>query len=52
MWKRWLIDIPARLYDLWWTVYWAVLAVLTAVCFGMLAITLIAWFIFGIRWGW
>jgi hypothetical protein len=49
--RRWLIDIPALLFSLWWTAYRCLLIVLVMVSVSteFVALTLRA---FGIRWGW
>lgn len=55
-WRRWLIDVPARLLDIAVTGYGLYLvAVITATAIIaplMVATILLLWFGFGIRWGW
>ena len=49
--RFWLIDLPARLFALWWTVYLSCLAVLVMVTVTITALSL-ALALFGVRWGW
>ena len=50
-WTRILIDIPVRLFDLWWFVYRIVLTVLFMVV-GTVTLIALALAALGIRWGW
>lgn len=49
--KRWLLDIPLLLFDLWWTVYQWILIVLVMITMTVVAIVLLLAAL-GIRWGW
>jgi hypothetical protein len=49
--RRFLIDIPAKLFDLWLFAYQAVLvAMVLAAMISVTAILVLA--LFGVRWGW
>lgn len=50
--RKWLIEIPALLFDLWWLVYRWVLTILVMVCVTVTALMLALWWGWGIRWGW
>lgn len=51
-WRFWVVDMPAKAFDVWQVVYWSLVAVGSAFCLlGVLAM-LTLWFGFGIRWGW
>jgi hypothetical protein len=50
--RRLLVDLPARLFDLWWTAYRLILIVLVMVVVTVTAIALTLDLVFGIRWGW
>jgi hypothetical protein len=49
--RRWLIDIPAALFSLWWTAYTWLIAGLSMVAVTV-AGAMLALHLFGIRWGW
>jgi hypothetical protein len=49
--RRWLIDIPALLFSLWWTAYTWLIAGLSMVAVTV-AGAMLALHLFGIRWGW
>lgn len=51
MWRKWLIDVPATLFDLWWAAYRLVLMAAIMVSVTVLALML-SLRLFGIRWGW
>lgn len=50
-WRFWLIDLPARITDLWFGLYWFILTVMAV----GLAVTFTVSMVlahFGVRWGW
>jgi hypothetical protein len=49
--KYWLIDLPAKIVNVWFTVYWLLISVMV---FSMLVtgLTSMVLYWFGIRWGW
>jgi hypothetical protein len=51
VWRKWLIEWPAKALDLWFTFYWTLLTVLCAGIFLVLVASLVL-DQFGIRWGW
>lgn len=50
-WRAFLLEWPARLFTLWWTVYALVLTVLIMVVTTLTALSL-ALDSLGYRWGW
>lgn len=50
-WQRFLIELPARIVDLWFRVYVTLLAIAGLVTVTMIVIVLLL-ALFGIRWGW
>lgn len=55
-WRRWVIDVPARITEVgltWYRMYLMVVLLIAGP--GLLlmgSIVLVLWFGFGIRWGW
>ncbi len=52
MWRRLLIEWPARLFDLWWIAYRLLLLILVMVLVSVTVLALALQWGFGIRWGW
>ena len=50
-WQRILVDIPARLFSLWWTAYGILLTVMFMALATVMIIGMVL-YAFGIRWGW
>lgn len=50
-WKYWLIEVPAKLFELWWSAYRALLTLLIMVSVTTVFIALLLR-LAGIRWGW
>jgi hypothetical protein len=50
-WRFWLIELPAKALEFWFTFYWTLL---TVICAGIVLVTVAALVLalFGIRWGW
>jgi hypothetical protein len=51
-WRHWLVEIPAKIIDLWWNFYLILITLLTMACFVTVVLMLVLHFGFGIRWGW
>ena len=49
--RRWLIDWPARIVDVYWRTYWTIVFMLTTMMLLVTAASLVLT-LFGIRWGW
>ena len=50
-WRFWLVDLPARIVDTWFRVYWLLAFALTTICILTAGLSL-ALYLLGIRWGW
>lgn len=50
-WRTVLIDVPARICDIWFRAYWLIVFLLTSFCILTGALSLALYFV-GIRWGW
>ncbi len=51
-WRRYLIDVPAFLFSLWWRLYTTIMLAMFMVLATVMAIAMVLHFAFGIRWGW
>lgn len=51
MWRLVLLDLPAHLFTLWWTIYRLVL-VLVIMAVGTVTALSLALAALGVRWGW
>ena len=49
--RRWLIDLPARIVDLWFMAYHFIILVATILSVTVVVVMLVL-AAFGIRWGW
>jgi len=50
-WRFWLVELPARIVDVWPRVYWTILTMMCIGLFSTLVLSLaLDWF--GVRWGW
>jgi hypothetical protein len=50
-WRTVLVDVPALLVDLWFRIYWFLLAGITMVTVTVVVLTVVL-ALFGVRWGW
>lgn len=49
--RRWLIEIPARIVDIWFLAYNVLLLIATIIAVSAVVLLLVL-AAFGIRWGW
>jgi hypothetical protein len=51
-WRRYLIDVPAVLFSLWWKLYGLLMLVMFMVLASVAIIAVVLQLGFGVRWGW
>jgi hypothetical protein len=54
-WQFWLLDLPAKIVDIWLRMYTVLLAIAGILSVGvilLLIVQVVLEFGFGIRWGW
>lgn len=55
-WRKWLIDVPARITEIgytWYRMYMLVVLVIAGPCALLMGLgILVLYYGFGIRWGW
>lgn len=50
--RYWLIELPSRVLNLWFTIYWAFVTMTVIAMFLTLTVSMVLLYGFGIRWGW